>query len=97
MASFELSQEADSDLAGIFAYGYRLFGPDQAADHLNSLDQCFRFLAANPGAGRERADFDPPVRCHYQRRHLVFYDVRGHDILIVRVLHDSMDTGRHMA
>ncbi len=40
--------------------------------------------------------FNPKVRIHHHGSHLVIYHTQTDHILIVRILHDSMDIQRHM-
>jgi len=56
----------------------------------------FDFLATNPAAGRERQELNFSVRSHLHREHNIFYRVQEDHILIVRVLHQSMDAVRHL-
>ncbi len=92
MPGFILSREADSDLKEIYKYSFARYGEQQAGRYIGSLEESFRLLAKNPLLCRERSEFVPPVRIHHHGRHVVVYIEKDRNtILIVRVLHDSMD------
>ena len=44
-----------------------------------------------PEMAAERRDFRPPVRIQHYEKHLIIYVIEDSGILIVRVLHQSMD------
>ena len=46
---------------------------------------------------RERSEFQPPMRLHSYRAHVIVYIVESSGILIVRVLHRRQDLERHLA
>ena len=59
-----------------------------------SLESCFESLAENPQIGLQ-SDFIK--QCYYRFNHqsrVVFYQIFESQILIVRVLHKSMDVDR---
>ena len=59
-----------------------------------SLEHCFETLAENPLMGLQ-SDF---IKENYYRfnhqSHVVFYKIKTSELLIVRVLHKSMDVDR---
>lgn len=91
----KLSRRADNDLGEIFLYTSRRFGEEQAEEYYRDLCACFDLLADNPAAGRERLELIPPLHAHHHRRHVIFYEVLGDHILIVRVLHEKMDVRQY--
>ncbi len=93
---YKITAEADNDLIKIYVYGFLNFGETQAEKYFSELEDCFQFLSETPLICRERAEFTPPVRNHHYGRHLVIYVIHDDLILIVRVLHDSMDVQRHL-
>jgi toxin ParE1/3/4 len=46
--------------------------------------------------GREREDLRPRLRVTASGRHRIFFEVDGSRVLVIRVLHDRMDYGRHL-
>ena len=85
------SPEADADFAKIYAFGLEGFGRAQAEAYAIGLLDLFDMLAANPRLGRERSEIAPPVRLIRYRSHHVLYLVRGKDVLILRIVHGSVD------
>lgn len=94
--TYRISGTADRDLLDIYVYGAIQFGTAQAEEYERDLHACFGALADNPWMGRLRTEFFPPVRIHHHHRHLIIYDTKEDDIVILRVLHDTMDLHRHL-
>lgn len=61
------------------------------------MDACFVRLAENPALAAERCDFDPPGRIHRHERHLIVYLAEDDGILVLRVLHETMDVPAHLS
>jgi|LakMenEpi03Aug12_release.lakeMendotaPanAssembly.Ray.scaffolds.fasta_scaffold418705_2 toxin ParE1/3/4 len=87
---------ADADLIDIYLYGATNFGQPVAESYFSSITQTFQFLAENPFAAMERAEFKPPVRIHPHNKHLIIYKVENDFILIIRVLHQKMDIRHYL-
>jgi len=96
MADLRLSRRAASDLAEIADYTIAEFGINQARRYRDQLQACFRSLLANPELGRSAEEVAPGLRRIRQQAHVVFYRVERDGLLIVRVLHHSMDFERHL-
>lgn len=81
--------QADTDLADIWSYIGRDNPP--AADRLiRQISETFDLLAGNPDLGIRQDDIRPGLRCKPVRRHyLIFYEVVGDTIRILRVLHGA--------
>jgi len=94
--TYKLTPAAESDLIDIYVYGFQTFGETQAEQYFSELENCFEVLSQTPLICRERTEFIPPVRIHHRGRHLVIYIVQDDRILIIRILHDSMDVKRHL-
>ncbi len=94
--TFRLTRRAATDVVDIYVRGVVEFGARQAEAYHGELEVLFEFLAANPLAARERAEFRPPVRIHPFGAHVVVYVIESDDILIVRVLHGRSDWERHL-
>ena len=98
MAEYRLSKRAASDLAEIADYTIETFGIEQARHYCDGLDTCFQTIADNPMFGRSASFHDvPELRRYEYQSHVVFYIPEERDVLIVRVLHKSMDAPRHLA
>ena len=96
MADYRLTSLAETDLAEIADYTIDTLGIEQARRYRDGLETCFRNLAANPRLGRSAQDLAPDLRRFEHRSHVVFYLQRDPGVLIVRILHSSMDAPRHL-
>jgi len=93
---YKLTPRAENDLIEIYVYGFQKFGEPQAEKYFSDLENCFQLLSETPLISRQREEFTPPVRIHHHSRHLVVYVTQDDQILIVRILHDSMDIQKHL-
>ena len=96
MTDYRLTALAELDLAGIASYTIEALGIEQARRYRDGLDICFRNLAANPRLGRSAEDLAPDLRRFEHRSHVVFYLEHEGGVLIVRILHATMDAARHL-
>lgn len=95
MMSFLVSSAARADLKNIAAYTQKVWGAEQRRIDLKGLDRAFHFLADNPLAG-SRCDYvTQGLRKHRFESH-IFYENALDSILIVRVLHHSMDVDANL-
>ena len=96
MAEYELAKKADEDLHDIYLFSHRRFGEAKADAYLLALERRLSLLAAQPSRGR-RIDH---IRAGYFRyehaSHSIFYRLTGNGIIVMLVLHRSMDVGRHI-
>jgi toxin ParE1/3/4 len=89
---FLLSSKAKSDLIKIARYSQLTWGIAQRNNYLKILDNTFQLLADEPELG---------INCNYIREgynkypqvnHVIYYkEHKNNQILIVRILHKSMD------
>lgn len=96
MPDFRLSKLADGDIVNIAQYTIEQFGIKQARTYRDSLAICFHSLAKNPKLGRVIDHIGKGLRCYDHKSHAVFYKVNRQDILIIRILHKSMDAHQHL-
>jgi len=92
MNQFVLSSKAKTDLIKIAKYTQITWGVPQRNDYLKVLDNTFHLLAGDPELG---------INCDYiregyskypQASHVIYYkEYKNNHILIVRILHKSMD------
>ncbi|MCP5395323.1 MAG: type II toxin-antitoxin system RelE/ParE family toxin [Sphingomonadaceae bacterium] len=96
MAKLSISRLADSDLSGIADYTIAEFGIEQARKYRGQLQACFDSLLENPHLGRSAEELGVGMRRIRQQAHVIFYVPLPDQILIVRVLHHSMDFERYL-
>ncbi|MCA9472927.1 MAG: type II toxin-antitoxin system RelE/ParE family toxin [Nitrospirales bacterium] len=94
---YKLTQEAYLDSQNIYEYGFYTFGETQAEAYADELDHCFELLTQTPLICRKRSEFTPSVRIYQHKSHQIIYTVEDHHILIVRILHKSMNPSRHLS
>lgn len=96
MGSYTLSGEADADIETIAEASLQQWGLVAAEKHILGLHAALQRLAEFPDLGRDAS----PIRSGYRRieiaSHSVFYRKTADGVLIVRVLHQRMDFGRHL-
>ena len=93
---YELTQAAANDIERILEDSYQEFGEEIAFEYLLSLKDTFLMLSEQPTIGRKIDTIRKDYHRHEHKKHTIFYKILGSDILIVRVLHQSMDIERHI-
>jgi toxin ParE1/3/4 len=96
VADLRISRRASADLAEIADYTIAEFGITQARRYRDQLQACFASITDNPALGKSADDLAPGLRRIRQQAHVIFYRPGPDHILIVRVLHHSMDFERHL-
>lgn len=96
MANFRLTKQAKADLDEIAAYTFETWGMEQALRYIDLLEESCRLLASRPNLGTSAAELAPGLRRHAHQAHVIFYLPEKDGVLIVRVLHESMDAPRHL-
>ncbi|MBF0269111.1 MAG: type II toxin-antitoxin system RelE/ParE family toxin [Alphaproteobacteria bacterium] len=93
--AYQLSPRAVTDLEDIWLYTFKNWSLEQADGYHNAIVDAVEGLAAGRKSGRpvdiREGYFKYPVGSH-----LVFYRFTESGLAIVRVLHQSMDVGRHL-
>ena len=84
---------AERDLIDIWIYGCTTWNATQADSY---LDSTLNTLAHTPEKNHIRNNFRPPIRICHHISHMIIYTIEKHSIVVVRVLHKSMDTKRHV-
>ncbi len=96
MPGARLSSRAAADLAEIAEFTIESFGIEQAYRYKKGLEECFRRFTENPELGQSAEELASGLKRYPYKSHMVFYTVDEHGVLIVRVLHQSMDYGRYL-
>ncbi len=92
MGVYKVSRKAEVDLAKMYEYGIETFGLKQAKDYLLGMHILFQILADNTNLGRDASKFILSLKRFSYKSHTIFYlPTTDIDILIVRVLNQSMD------
>ena len=92
MKKFVLSAKAKSDLMKIARYTQLTWGTTQRNDYLKILDSTFQLLAEEPELGINCDYIRDSYNKYPQVSHVIYYkEHKANKILIVRILHKSMD------
>lgn len=91
-----VSRAARRDLDEIASFTIERWGDAQCEKYLADLEIRFNTIARAPERGRKCDDVSPGLMKQPEGRHVVFYRVRSDRVVIVRVLHDSMDPELHL-
>lgn len=96
MPEVRVSKAAQQDILNIGRYTQREWGADQRRKYLSGMEQRFQALADSPFLAAERKEFEPPVRVFPYEKHLIVYHIVETGILVLRILHESMDVPAHL-
>ena len=91
MASIYKLAKAKLDLIDVWLYTFNQWGESQADKYLDDLETSLHRLVEQPLICRERTQFNPPVRIHHYKHHLIVYTILSDGIKIIRVLHENMN------
>ena len=96
MPEYRLTSRAEADFAEIADYTIATFGVEQARRYFTEFEACLEALAENPRLGRRAERLAPNLRRFEHRAHVIFYVEDQNRVLVVRILHASMDAARHL-
>lgn len=97
MPKFHLSNKAVDDLADIWEYTYNEWSEKQADYYYNFLLKTCQQLSENPTLGKRYSEIALNLFGYLANKHIVFYQsVTKNEILVIRILHGSMDLKRKM-
>ena len=92
MIQLLFTKQAATDLKNIGRFTQRQWGKKARIEYLCRLQCAFSRLVANPGLGSVRKELSDSFRILPVARHLVVYRIDDENhVVIVRVLHQSMD------
>ncbi|MDD7885738.1 type II toxin-antitoxin system RelE/ParE family toxin [Flavivirga sp. 57AJ16] len=91
MGVYKVSGKAEIDLTKMYEYGIEMFGLQQAQAYLSGMHTLFQILVDNASLGRDASEFVLSLKRFSYKSHTIFYLATDIDVLIVRVLHQSMD------
>ncbi len=90
------SSRAKADVQGIWSYTAERWGRDQAEIYLRLIEAAVEAIAADPRVGRPCDEVRPGYRRYLVGSHVLFYRVTAKVVFVVRILHQRMDTERHL-
>ena len=96
MKKLFIANTAQRDLVDIGAYTESNWGAKRKRQYLDAIRQKFGALRANAEIGVAREDVRPGYRSLVCGRHHIFYRETDDAVVVLRVLHGSMDVHRHI-
>ena len=91
MLQLRVTPKAELDLIGIWVYTCGEWGIDQADKYLDELEEGMKQLIHHPSLGADYTHVLPGYRRLQVGHHALFYKLVEQELLVVRVLHESMD------
>lgn len=95
-AAYRLSPRARADLKEIWTFTAKRWTVRQADDYAGVLNAAFEKIAENPQSGRACDELGAGYRRYSAGSHVIFYRYGDAGILVVRILHQSMDFDRRL-
>ena len=96
MSRYQLSHKARSDILTIREFTLQHWGATKSLEYVAWLRDRMRWLAKAPARGKHRDELGPGLFSYPQGSHIIFYRVADNGIEVVRVLHQTMDSVRHL-
>lgn len=96
MSGYRLSRAADHDIESIANYTLEKWGINQVKSYIGGLVACCHDIARSDHIGRDASEFAENLFRFTYQSHIIFFIRQSNGILIVRVLHKSMDFKRHL-
>lgn len=91
-----LSPKADQDFVGIREYSVENFGRSKTKEYLFQIKKSFKNISKNPSIGKANNKLHPNIKYLKSNSHLIFYKNTAKHILIIRILHQSMNYKNHL-
>ena len=91
-----LSPLAEADIGEIWDYSEERWGRPQANRYVRDLDATCTGIAEGRVSSLSVEDIRPGYRKTAFGSHMIYFRLDGDDIEVVRILHQSMDVGRHL-
>lgn len=96
MPNFIFTAHAEADLTDIVDFTVKQWGAKKAHEYINGLEEIAQKLADNPNAGLNRENLLEGLLCFPYESHTLYYFKQSDGIVIIRVLHQSMDAEKHI-
>ena len=92
MRSFDISEEADQDLLGIWNYSFENWGIEQADRYLDLIEAGCLQIVDGSAVTRSFAKIHPKLKSSHCEHHYIFYlSNPDQKPLVIAVLHENMD------
>ena len=88
-----LTDAAENDFRDILSCTMQTWGAAQRIEYKRKLDEALQAIATDPRRGKKRHG----LFVYQAGRHRILYRVNDKETSVLRILHDRMDAGRHLA
>jgi plasmid stabilization system protein ParE len=92
-----LTDRSLQDIAAIEQYSVEQWGRKSASKYISDIDAALGRIQANPVLLKVEEGFHDRPRFYRVNRHLLVCDVGSHDIVVLTVVHASMDIPARLA
>jgi len=96
MTNYTLSADAEQDVVGIYLYSIEKFGLAQADKYVSEMYGHFSIVGNDHTKGKSCDEVAPGLRRFRYVSHVIYYRPADTGVFILRILHGSMDPGRHL-
>lgn len=96
MIALRLTPRARADIDGIWNYTVETWNIDQAEAYVRAINQALSLLRTNPRLGRSATDIGHDLFRFPVASHVVYYRPSPDALVVIRVLHKSMDVEQHL-
>lgn len=96
MAEYRLSPAAQSDLDDIFDYTVHQWGLGQAVRYMQLIENACAMFAQIPAQAHDCGAIRSGYRRGLVEQHAIYFRVEDYGIAVIRILHQCMDTPRHL-
>ncbi len=97
MAEYRLSPAAQNDLDDIFDYTVRQWGLEQAVSYMQLIENACTTFAQAPAQVQDCGHIRPGYRRGIVEQHAIYFCIEDYGIAVIRILHQRMDTHRHLS
>jgi len=97
MGNYSLSTRAQFDLVGIYKYGIKFFGSDQATKYLYEFETFLEELAERSELVRDASPIANSLKYYRYKAHVVFFQFNDpNNIYVIRILGKRMNFVEHL-
>jgi toxin ParE1/3/4 len=96
MPGYKLTTGAKEDIRKISEYTKKTWGKEQEKAYRESLRIAFGAFAKTPKIGKCRDELAEGLRSFFVGQHVAYYIEKADGIVIVRILHQAMDSEKAM-
>lgn len=86
-----------SDLERVYQYSFDYFGIEKAESYVLDFDKAFRSISENIKIRLTYNELREGVRGFQINFHIIFYKRLGDQMIVIRILHRSMDYKQHLS